>query len=186
MSLIFYSFYTVVSSTKSTSSLGELRHIMDIDSLMLDFQGNKDIGTPEQGVGGSGCKRQQMKEKFVNTEHSSSTNRIHHRKGKEIIVYGGDILVSSTPTALMTLMASVCRSLFTGPNFGIIHNVPHVSLLGSLQLTSLDGEVNAFFPWKDHLGVRRYPFCPYVVRKRWEEHLPQYCVNMCKCTWLYK
>ncbi|PPS15883.1 hypothetical protein GOBAR_AA04695 [Gossypium barbadense] len=99
----------LVWSHEAPDDLGELRHIMDIDSLMLDFQGNKDIGTPEQGVGGSGCKRQQMKEKFVNTKHSSSTNRIHHRKGKEIIVYGGDILVSSTPTALMTLMASLGR-----------------------------------------------------------------------------
>ncbi|KAH1038858.1 hypothetical protein J1N35_040601 [Gossypium stocksii] len=87
-----------------------------------------------------------MEEKFVSIEHSSSTNRIHHRKGKEPTVHRGDVIVSSALAALMTLMASICRSFLARPNIGIIHNVPHVSPLGSLQLTSPNSEVNAFFP----------------------------------------
>ncbi|PPS17521.1 hypothetical protein GOBAR_AA03053 [Gossypium barbadense] len=82
-----------------------------------------------------------MEEKSVSTEDSSNTNLVRRKNGKEPVVPTGDVVVCSTPTTPMTSMAPICSSHLVGPNFGTIRNVSRASPLGSLPLTSPDGEM---------------------------------------------
>ncbi|PPS14027.1 hypothetical protein GOBAR_AA06554 [Gossypium barbadense] len=88
-------------------------------------------------------------------------------------VPGGDDVVHFTLVVPLALLAPVCVSLSTETSFRMVRSVVHASLIGSLNFTSPDGEVNTFFYWRDHLGVERYPFSLGVVRKKWEEYMPR-------------
>ncbi|KAH1045775.1 hypothetical protein J1N35_036559 [Gossypium stocksii] len=135
--------------------------------------------TPGFGRAVVAAKRLRFERGSSSAREGSGNRLTCHKRGNEQIFLGSESFVP--PSAILELPTESANAvdpptptsapLPAGSDLSTHHQTSHTPPIGTLYYTPPSGEVQTFFSLQKHVGVRQYPFSPFVVQQKQDREL---------------